>query len=282
MTSLRRSAAGLGLAMAASLIVVACSAPANEAVQDDLADQPWEDVVEQAKGQEVSLWMWGGDPQGNAYVDDVLIPAAAQEGVTLRRVPVASTQDALTRVLSERQAGTEDGDVDLVWVNGDNFSAGQQAGAWLCGWTDQLPNMAFTDPDDELLTNDFGNVVDGCEAPWHKAQFAFVYDEERVPNPPTSLEGILEWASENPGRFTYPAPPDFTGSVFLRQALYSSAGGAEEVPWSLTRTATTNSHQRYSSGFKKLNLTCGARAKPTHGTQSPSINCSSTARSTSR
>lgn len=230
MTSLRRSAAGLGLAMAASLIVAACSAPANEAVQDDLADQPWEDVVEQAKGQEVSLWMWGGDPQGNAYVDDVLIPAAAQEGVTLRRVPVASTQDALTRVLSERQAGTEDGDVDLVWVNGDNFSAGQQAGAWLCGWTDQLPNMAFTDPDDELLTNDFGNVVDGCEAPWHKAQFAFVYDEERVPNPPTSLEGILEWASENPGRFTYPAPPDFTGSVFLRQALYSSAGGAEEVP----------------------------------------------------
>ncbi|MBW8172812.1 ABC transporter substrate-binding protein [Ornithinimicrobium sp. Arc0846-15] len=230
MTSLRRSAAGLGSAVAASLVLAACSAPANEAVQDDSADQPWEDVVEQAQGQEVSLWMWGGDPQGNAYVDDVLIPAAAEEGVTLRRVPVASTQDALTRVLSERQAGTEDGDVDLVWVNGDNFSAGQQAGAWLCGWTDQLPNMAFTDPDDELLTNDFGNVVDGCEAPWHKAQFAFVYDEERVPNPPTSLEGILEWTSENPGRFTYPAPPDFTGSVFLRQALYSSAGGAEEVP----------------------------------------------------
>lgn len=38
--------------------------------------------------------MYGGE-QGNRYVDTVLAPAAAAEGVTLRRVPVAATSDAL-------------------------------------------------------------------------------------------------------------------------------------------------------------------------------------------
>ena len=27
------------------------------------------------------------------------------------------------------------------------------------------------------------------------------------------------WVANNPGRFTYPAPPDFTGSAFVRQAV---------------------------------------------------------------
>nr|WP_275451178.1 ABC transporter substrate-binding protein [Arthrobacter sp. H14] len=100
-----------------------------------------------------------------------------------------------------------------------------------------LPNMEYTDPDDPLLTHDFGVPVDGCEAPWHKAQFTYVYNSEAIADPPTSLDGILEWAEENPGRFTYPAPPDFTGSVFLREVLLSTAGGADEVPQTFSQEA---------------------------------------------
>jgi len=174
--------------------------------------------------------MYGGDQQGNAYVDDVLTPAAAQLGVTLRRVPVGDTKDAMTRILAERQAGSEDGAVDLVWVNGDNFATGKQADAWRCGWSGQLPNMTFVAPDDALVTQDFGTEVDGCEAPWHKAQFTLVYDSARVAEPPTSMAGVLQWARDHPGRFTYPAPPDFTGSVFIREALYSTSGGYCEIP----------------------------------------------------
>jgi putative spermidine/putrescine transport system substrate-binding protein len=136
----------------------------------------------------------------------------------------------VNRILSERQANVTDGEVDLVWVNGDNFATGRQAGAWLCDWTSMLPNMAGTDPADPLLTTDFGNPVDGCEAPWHKAQFSLVYDSAKVTDPPTSLAGVLDWAQAHPGRFTYPAPPDFTGSAFLREALYSVSGGVSKVP----------------------------------------------------
>ncbi len=211
------------------LVASACSgadAPAGSANES----RSWAQISEQARDQTVDLWMYGGDQQGNAYVDDVLTPAAGKLGVTLRRVPVADTKDAMTRILAERQAGKDDGAVDLVWVNGDNFATGKQAGAWRCGWSSQLPNMKFVAADDALVTEDFGTEVGGCEAPWHKAQFTLVYDSARVAEPPTSMSEVLQWAQDHPGRFTYPAPPDFTGSVFIREALYSTSGGYAKIP----------------------------------------------------
>lgn len=213
--------------VALGFTISACAAPARPA-QESPTD--WAAIERQARGQTVSLWMWGGDPQGNTYVDTVLAPAAQALGVTLRRVPIADTKDALNRVLAEHQAGRDDGEVDLVWVNGDNFATGGQAGVWRCDWTSTLPNMALTRPGDPLLASDFGTPVDGCEAPWHKAQFTLVYNADRVSQPPRTLAGVLDWAKAHPGRFTYPAPPDFTGSVFVREVLYSVSGGYGKVP----------------------------------------------------
>ena len=206
-----------------------------------LAADSWEEVTAQAPGQTVKLWMYGGDEQGNAYVDGHLIPAAAEQGVRLERVPVADTRDALNRVLTEVQSGTTDGDVDLVWVNGNNFGTGKEAGAWACGWTSLLPNMDLTDPADPLLSQDFGTPVDGCEAPWSKAQFTIAYNSATVPEPPATLAGLLDWATANPGRFTYPAPPDFTGSVFIREVLYSVSGGYANVPLAFDEESFTRS-----------------------------------------
>ena len=226
--SRRRAIPTLVIAATAGLVLGACTAPDSDSRSAE--SLPWSEVEEQARGQTVSLWMYGGDEQGNAYVDDVLAPAAADEGITLRRVPVESTTDAVNRILTERQAGVTDGEVDLVWVNGANFGTGKQAGAWLCDWTQNLPNMQYTDPDDSLLNNDFGTPVDRCESPWHKAQFTLVYNADAIEAPPSTFEEVLEWAQANPGRFTYPAPPDFTGSVFIREALVSTSGGIDKVP----------------------------------------------------
>ncbi|MBU1251621.1 MAG: ABC transporter substrate-binding protein [Actinobacteria bacterium] len=215
--------------------LAACSAEAGASSEQSY--ESWDEVVAAAEGQTVKLWMYGGDEQGNAYVNDVLVLAAAEQGVTLEQVPIADTPDALNRILSEVQAGETDGEVDLVWVNGNNFGTGKEAGAWECGWTDLLPNMALTDPADPLLLDDFGTPVDGCEAPWHKAQFTFVYNSDTVTDVPSTLDELLDWARANPGRFTYPAPPDFTGSVFVREVLYSVSGGYENVPLAYSEEA---------------------------------------------
>jgi putative spermidine/putrescine transport system substrate-binding protein len=221
--------------VAAGLLLAACAAPSNVSAAPPASS--WDSVLTAAKGQTVNLWMYGGDQQGDHYVDDVLAPAAAKLGVTIHRVPITDTKDALNRMLAEKQAGrTGDGSVDLVWVNGDNFRTGQQAGLWACGWVSSLPNSKYLDPADSLLANDFGVPTNGCEAPWHKAQFTFFYDSAKVTDPPTTMAGLFSWITRHPGKFTYPAPPDFTGSVFVREALYAVSGGVANVPLQFSQT----------------------------------------------
>lgn len=228
--SIIRSAA---LVVLSGFLLTACSTSDPAPTPESPAageERSWAQILEAADGQQVRLWMWGGDPRGNAYVDEHLIPAAAQRGIELTRVPIADTKDAINRLLDERAAGVTEGSVDLVWVNGENFAAGVDAELWWCGWVEDLPNAAVLDSSDPVLTSDFGRSVDDCEAPWHRAQFAFVYNQDTVTDPPTSVDDLLQWIEENPGRFTYPAPPDFTGSAFLRHLLYYEAGGVDQVP----------------------------------------------------
>ena len=175
---------------------------------------------EEARGETVRWWMFGGDARVNRYVDDHVVPRAAELGVELRRVPVDDTASALQRVLAERRAGRDSGGaVDLVWINGENFAQGREAELWLEDWAGRLPNARLLDPADPTLREDFGLPVDGQESPWSRAAFVFAHDAERTPDPPRSFPELLAYARENPGRVTYPAPPDFTGSAFVRQAV---------------------------------------------------------------
>lgn len=250
----RRATRGLLLITAITVTAIAlagCTAPHSQAPGSPYAN--WSGVLKAAHGETVNLWMYSGDQQGDAYVDNVLTPAVAKYGVTLRRVPIADTADAVNRTLSELQAGHKSGgSVDLVWLNGENFRTGKQAGAWLCHWTALLPNMAHTSKTDPLLTTDFGTPVDGCEAPWSKAQFTIVYNSAAVKNPPTTIAGVLAWAKAHPGRFTYPAPPDFTGSAFIREVLYSVSGGYAHVPAVYSNSAFTKLSPKLYSTLSTL------------------------------
>ena len=73
------------------------------------------------------------------------------------------------------------------------------------------------------MLTDFTVPVDGREAPWGMAKLIFFYDTAVLADPPKSMAALLDWAKANPGRFTYPQPPDFIGSTFLKQALYELA-----------------------------------------------------------
>jgi putative spermidine/putrescine transport system substrate-binding protein len=214
----------LALLVSLALLLVACGGA--DAQGDEGGNgretlprvEQWDEVLEEAEGQRVRWWMFGGDERINRYVDEHVVPAAEDLGVELQRVPIDDTADAVQRVLAERQAGVdEDGAVDLIWINGENFAAGKEAGLWLDGWADELPNAALVDP--ETVELDFGVEVEGQESPWSRAAFVIGYDEERTPRPPRTFEDLLSYAREHPGRVTYPAPPDFTGAAFVRRAV---------------------------------------------------------------
>jgi putative spermidine/putrescine transport system substrate-binding protein len=66
--------------------------------------------------------------------------------------------------------------------------------------------------------------VEGFEAPYGKAQFVLIGDTERIESFPSDHEALLSLAKANPGQITYPAPPDFTGSAFVRNIIYEIVG----------------------------------------------------------
>jgi putative thiamine transport system substrate-binding protein len=186
------------------------------------ADEAWNNVVASAKGQEVFWNAWGGDERINAYIAWVGDRVSAQYGVKLRHVKLSDTAEAVRKVLAEKAAGRNDGgSVDLIWINGENFKAMKGQKLLHGPFAKTLPNFSFVDVEDKPTTIlDFTVPVDGYESPWGMAKLVFMYDTARLKTPPQSITGFLEFAKSNPSRFTYPAPPDFIGTTFLKQALY--------------------------------------------------------------
>lgn len=181
----------------------------------------WQTIVDEAQGQTVYWNAWAGDERINDYINWVADTLEERHGVSVRHVKVTDTAEVVSRVLAEKAAGQDsDGSVDLVWINGENFAA-MKANELLYGpWAESLPNYRYVDVVGKPTVQvDFTVPVDGLEAPWGMAQLVFMYDAEGLPEPPTSMQALGAWAAANPGRFSYPQPPDFLGSTFLKQAL---------------------------------------------------------------
>jgi putative spermidine/putrescine transport system substrate-binding protein len=208
-------------------IAIASAAPADTADGTALIGRDWQEIVALARGGEVNFFMWGGSDSINAYVTGHVGAILRDDyDITLNLVPLSDTVEAVNIVLGEKEAGNLDrGAVDLIWINGENFRTMKQGGLAWCGYVDTLPNSALVDWTNPAIANDFGVPVDGCEVPWSRAQFALAHDSARLPDPPRSIPDLIDWIRANPGQFTYPAPPDFNGSVFVRHVFYHAAGG---------------------------------------------------------
>ncbi|MEM7522715.1 MAG: ABC transporter substrate-binding protein [Pseudomonadota bacterium] len=209
--------------------IVAGLAAAPARADESLKTKPWSEIVAEARGGEVNWFLWGGADNINSYVSGYLGGLLKDRyDITLNRVGLNDTVEAVNIVLAEREAGVdESGAVDLIWINGENFRTMKQGDLAYCGYTDNLPNNRLVNWRNPSIANDFGVPVDGCETPWSKAQFVFAHDPAQTPAPPRSIAALLDWVKANPGRFTYPAAPDFNGSAFVRHVFYHAAGGVE-------------------------------------------------------
>ncbi|GGN37793.1 MULTISPECIES: ABC transporter substrate-binding protein [Marinomonas] len=183
----------------------------------------WQDTLDQAKGQTVYFNAWGGADNINDYIQWAADRIKEEYDVTLKQVKLTDTSDAVNRVLAEKAAGKDsNGSIDLIWLNGENFRAMKDNNLLFGPFSQSLPNyVTYVDENSrQSLTQDFGTPVDGMESPWGMAQVIFMYDTATLSSPPKSMAELLNFAKAHPGRITYPEPPQFLGSTFLKQALY--------------------------------------------------------------
>lgn len=182
----------------------------------------WADVEKTARGQTVRFNAWAGSEQINAYIQWAAAQIQAAHGVKLEHVKISDAADVVKRVRAEKAAGrgTGDGTVDLIWINGENFAALKREALLGAPFAHSLPNFRLVDTVGKPTTlNDFSVPTDGLESPWGMAQLSFFADSKRLPRPPQSMAELLALARQQPGRLSYPRPPDFHGTTFVKQAL---------------------------------------------------------------
>lgn len=187
----------------------------------------WDQVLEQARGQTVRLSMWDGDPMINAYMRDFVIPELKRQyDVTLHLIG-GQGQNIVSKLLVDKEAKREQGDIDLTWINGETFYQLRKMDGLYGPFTDRLPNNRFIDWNNPFVAIDFQQPVEGYECPWGNVQLALIYNSSTVNEPPRTMDALATWIKAHPGRFTF--DNSFTGMTFLKSLLYEIAGGPQSL-----------------------------------------------------
>jgi putative spermidine/putrescine transport system substrate-binding protein len=198
----------------------------NKKEMIDLGNASWNEIETAAKGTEVDFMMWVGDPFINRYMNNYVVPEVKNRfDIELNILP-GQGGDIVALTVAQQSSGS-DGEIDMVWINGETFYQLRQLNALYGPFTEKLPSNKFVDWENPFIGTDFQQPVDGFEAPWGNVQLALIYNSERVQNPPKNRAELEAWLKANPGKFTFAT--EFTGLTFLKSLLIDIAGGGNSL-----------------------------------------------------
>ena len=194
--------------------------PDTPSIQLESSTQ-WQQTLAEAKGETVYFYAWGGSKPVNDYLRWAAREIASRYNVRLRHVKVADISEAVSRLKAEDGSKSA---IDLLWVNGENFSYLKEQRLLLGNLWSSIPNSALLATQKLPLQNDFGVPIEGFEVPWGVGQFNIIADKNLFSHSGSkqntvSPSSILAAAKQNPGRVSYPRPPEFHGTTFLKQLL---------------------------------------------------------------
>ena len=217
--------AALLLALLMALSLTACSGKDEQTKKLDLSAASWDQIVDAAKGTTVTFYGWGGDEDRNNWLASVGAPYMKEHyGITLEVVGM-NIDEILAKLAGEKEAGAAAGSIDMIWINGENFYSAKENGLLYGPFLDKLPNTeTYIDTRDPETLNDFCMPIEGYEAPYGRAQMVLYNDSAVTPEAPSSAQELLSYCQQYPGKVTYPALPDFTGSAFVRNIIYELCG----------------------------------------------------------
>ncbi|EGR2696895.1 ABC transporter substrate-binding protein [Vibrio parahaemolyticus] len=202
-----------------STIGILATTFATSSFADSSATSEWQKIEQQADGQTVYFHAWGGSQEINRYIQWAGKELKSRYNVTLNHVKVTDISETTTRLIAEKAAGKNSGgSVDMVWINGENFKSMKDNQLLFGPFVEGLPSWHYVDKSLPIDV-DFSEPTEGLEAPWGVGQLVFIHDEQTLHNPPRSFAEMLSYAKAFPNRLTYPRPPEFHGTSFIKALL---------------------------------------------------------------
>ena len=213
------------LILAMLLSLSACGGKDKPANTLDLSAASWDQIEEAARGTTVTFYGWGGDEDRNNWLANVGAPYMKEHYDITLEVVGMNIDEILAKLAGEKEAGSAAGSIDMIWINGENFYSAKENGLLYGAFLDKLPNTGtYIDTEDPETLNDFCMPIEGYEAPYGRAQMVLYNDSAVTPESPANAQELLAYCQKYPGKVTYPALPDFTGSAFVRNIIYEICG----------------------------------------------------------
>jgi putative thiamine transport system substrate-binding protein len=192
----------------------------------------WQQTLKAAQGKSVFFYAWGGSPAVNEYLRWAAKEIANQYRVRLLHVKLAEPSESVSRLQAENGRTSA---IDLTWVNGENFAFLKQQGYLLGNLWSNIPNAANLAVESLPLSVDFGEPVDGYEVPWGIGQFNLMGDKTIYPESQVNAQSLLNFAKNHPNSISYPRPPEFHGTTFLKQLLVDLTHADKRLYQPITR-----------------------------------------------
>lgn len=235
----RRTLGGLIIIM---IITIACGSKEKESIEKDIASMSWQEIEAQAQGRTVNMMMWSGDPKINAYMNNYVAPAMKERYNIDVEISNGQGNAVVQLIMTEKQAG-KDGNIDMMWINGETFYQLRQINGLYGPFVEQLPNAKLIDLDNPFIGTDFQEPIEGMETPWGNVQMTIIYNSDKVKKVPQTRAELLEYVTKNPGTFTF--DNQFTGLTFMKALLIDIAGGQE----TLAGDFNEEKYQEYSAAL---------------------------------
>lgn len=202
--------------LALGLVAAACGAP--EADQGFVAEPAAADVKMPSEPVTLNIVDVAGNLQLTQQIFDNYAAANSDKVSRVTYTKVTSPELA-GKVKAQQDAGRLD--IDLVLTGTDGLSAGLEQDLWvdLAGkYQDKLPQPNYLEPAAKMgeLAQGKGVVIT-----YYPSGPLIEYNPKTVSNPPRTAEELLEWAKQNPKKFTYARPANSgPGRTFIMGLPY--------------------------------------------------------------
>ncbi|WP_250674328.1 ABC transporter substrate-binding protein [Paraclostridium ghonii] len=215
----------LGITISLLFLVGCSNGKVTSRSDEEILSKSYEEIEKSAQGSTVNFYGWGGNEVLNKWFDSYVIPNMKDKyDINVKRVGM-DIDTTMNQLISEKQVGNDKGSIDVFWVNGENFKTAKDNELLFGPFSNKIVNYdKYVDKNSKDITTDFGTAVDNMESPWGKASFTLIKNSDEVKGNIVDTNTLKEAIINNPGKFTYPAPPDFTGSAFVRNVIYDVVG----------------------------------------------------------
>ncbi len=177
----------------------------------------WDQIEELAKKEGEVIWYGFGSTYERDFFTELCQQFQAETGIKCTYVH-GSWFDTVQKIISEKEAGKEVGEIDVVLAWSKPFAMAYEAGAvWDVNLAEIIPNAKGI----PFVARYFHDMypTNGRHLPILAWWVGFLYRKDLLKYPddvPKSFDELLDWVKKNPGKFTYCDPnKGGSGHTFL-------------------------------------------------------------------